>query len=140
MKPENRLQLMNYLGAKQRNTVWSWCAVDEENKKVYLSVWTDTRMKRGDDDKISYLIQEPHWGVNENTGGKAAARNDHDEKLSKIFDDDYESYGYFVVAKDVDANPREIEETKTSFIFKLELKKLQDGTILGYPLSRIEIR
>ena len=138
-KPGNRLQLMNYLGAKQKNTVWSWCAVDDENKKVYLSVWTDTRKKRGDDDKVSYLIQEPHWGINEDTGKKSAARNDHDEKLSKIFDESYKAYGYFIVAKDVNSHPREIEETKTSFIFSLELELLEDGTIIAYPLQRIEI-
>ncbi len=140
MKLENRLQLMNYLGAEQRNTVWSWCAVNEEEEKVYLSVWEDTRQKRNGDEKISYLIQEPFWGVNEDTGSKSPARNDHDEKLSKIFDDGYEPYGYIVVAKDVNADPREIEKTKTSFIFSLELKKLDDGTIICYPIDRIEIR
>lgn len=80
---------MNYLGAKQRNTVWSWCAVNEEEKKVYLSVWEDTRAKRNEDDRTSYLIQEPHWGVNEQTGKKSAARKDHDDNLSKIFDSGY---------------------------------------------------
>lgn len=45
MRPDNRSQLMSYLGAEQRNTVWSWCAVNEEEKKVYLSVWQDTRKK-----------------------------------------------------------------------------------------------
>ena len=140
MRPENRSQLMEYLGAVQRNVVWSWCAVNEEEKRVYFSVWTDTRMMRGDDKEISYLIQEPHWGIDEATGNKSAARKDHDEKLSKVFDEGYEAYGYFVVAKDVNAVPREIEETRTSFIFSLKLKRMPDGAILGYPLSRIEIR
>ena len=40
-RPENRLQLMAYFGAVQLNTVWSWCAVNESEKAVYLSVWTD---------------------------------------------------------------------------------------------------
>ena len=130
---------MKCLGAEQRNFVWSWCAVNEKDKKVYLSVWEDTRKVRGSDTKPSYLIQEPHWGVNEQTGSRAAARNDHDEKLSKIFNDGYEPYGYFVVAKDIHANPREIEYTKTSFIFLLELKVLDDGSIICYPIERIEI-
>ena len=52
---------MDYLGAKQLNTVWSWCAISEDEKKVYLSVWEDTRDKRGNDDNPSYLIQEPNW-------------------------------------------------------------------------------
>ena len=131
---------MSYLGAEQKNTVWSWCAVNEKEQKVYLSVWEDTRQKRNGDDKPSYLIQEPFWGVNEETGAKSAARNDHDDKLSKIFDEGYESYGYFVVAKDVNSNPREIEKTKTSFVFSLELKKLNNGIIICYLLNRIEIK
>lgn len=139
MRPENQSHLMIHLSAVQRNTVWSWCAVNEEKKKVYLSVWEDTRKKREGDDKASYLIQEPWWGMKEGAGSKSAARNDHDEKLSKIFDEGYEPYGYCVVAKDINAEPREIEKTKTSFIFSLELKRLTDGTIICYPIDRIEI-
>jgi hypothetical protein len=140
MRPANRSQLMEYLGAEQRNVVWSWCAVNESEQKVYLSIWTDTRKKRGDDEAPSYIIQEPDWGVNSSTQSRSAARKDHDEKLSKIFDQNYEAFGYFVVAKNTTSSPREIEETRTSFIFNLKLKKLPDGTILGYPLNRIEIR
>jgi hypothetical protein len=131
---------MDYLGAKQLNTVWSWCAVNEDEKKVYLSVWEDTREKRGNDAKPSYLIQEPNWGLSEQAGSKTGARNDHDDKLSKIFNEGYEPFGYFVVAKDVNSHPREIAHTKTSFIFSLELKKLEDGTIICYPVKRIEIK
>jgi hypothetical protein len=40
-RPENRSQLMSYFGAKQRNTVWSWCAVNEEERKVYLGTQTN---------------------------------------------------------------------------------------------------
>lgn len=138
-RPENRSQLMAYFGAEQRNTVWSWCAVNEEEKKVYLSVWTDKRQTLPGDDRPSYIIQEPDWGVKE-SGSKSPARNDHDEKLSKVLDEGYESFGYFIVAKDVNVVPREIETTKTSFVFKLEIKKLADGTIIGYPLKRIEVR
>lgn len=105
--PENRSQLMEYLAAVQRNTVWSWCAVNEDEKKVYFSIWEDTRQKRSGDRKASYLIQEPYWGVGSGTGAKSAARKDHDEKLSKAFDQGYEPYGYIVVAKDVNANTRE---------------------------------
>jgi hypothetical protein len=138
-KPENRAQLMEYLGAEQKNIVWSWCAVNEEEKSVYFSVWLDTLSKR-DDHKASYLIQEPSWGVDEDTGSKSAARKDHDEKLSLVFDKGYKPYGYFIEAKDRNAYPREIESTKTSFIFSLELEKQQNGSILAYLKKRIEIR
>lgn len=140
MNPENRSQLMAYLGAEQRNTVWSWCGVNDEEMKVFFSVWEDTRKVRNTDAKPSYLIQEPHWGINEKTGSKMPARIDHDEKLSKVFDEGYQPFGYFVVAKDVNVVPREIKKTKTSFIFSLELKILEDGTIICFPQERIEIR
>jgi hypothetical protein len=139
-RPANRSQLMDYFGAIQRNPMWSWCAVNEDEKKVYLSVWTDHKEVDPDSGKPFYIVQEPGWGVNQDTGGKSPARNDHDEKLAKIFEDDYEAYGYFVEAKDKRASPREIADTKTSFIFQLKISKLPDGTVIGHPLQRIEVR
>lgn len=136
---ENRSQLMDYLGAKQRNTVWSWCAVNEEERKVFFSVWTDTRAKR-DGSRVSYLIQESNWGIDEATGSKSPARKDHDEKLSLVFDQGYQAFGYFIEAKDIRAATREIESTSTTFIFSFELERQPTGVILGYPIARIEIR
>ncbi len=139
-KPENRSQLMNYFGAKQKNTVWSWDGINEEEKTIYFSVWTDFRNKLGKKDRNYYIIQEPHWGVNEETGSFSAARNDHNVKLAKAFDEGYKKYGYFVEAKNKNLVPREIANTKTSFVFSLELEKLEDGSVVGYPLQRIEVR
>lgn len=138
-RPENRLQLMEYFGAEQKNTVWSWCAVNEEERKVYLSVWTDHRQTLEGDSRPSYVLQKPNWGLKEGIT-KSAARNDHDEKFAKIFDEGYEAFGYFVEARDKNKIPREIESTKTSFIFRLELKRQDDGSIIGYLLDRIEVR
>jgi endo-1,4-beta-mannosidase len=130
---------MEYLGAKQKNTVWSWCGVNEEERKVYLSVWLDTA-KRRNGNRLSYVIQEADWGVDDTTGSISAARKDHDEKLALVFEKGYEPFGYFIEAKDRNARPRQIEETKTGFIFSLELERFPDGTILAYPKDRIEIR
>ncbi len=94
----SRTQLMDYLGAKQRNIVWSWCAVNEDEKKVYFSLWADRREKR-DGVKVSYVVQEPHWGIVEGADTTSPARRDHDEKLALVFDNDYESYGYLVEPK-----------------------------------------
>ena len=44
-RPENRLQLMERLGAKQANTVWAWCGVDDNKRRVYFSLWTDLTVK-----------------------------------------------------------------------------------------------
>lgn len=138
-KPENRSQLMEYFGADQRNTVWSWCAVNQDEKKVFLSVWTDSRQTLPEETKPCYILQEPNWGI-DRSGSRSAARNDHDEKLALVFDEGYEAYGYFIEPKDKTAIPREIAYTKTSFVFRLELKRLDDGRIIGYPLERIDVR
>lgn len=137
-KLTSRSQLMEYLGAKQRNTVWSWCAVNDEERKVYFSIWTDTKEKR-DGVRLSYLIQEPDWGINSD-GSVQPARRDQDEKLALVFDNGFEPYGYFIEPKDRTSRPREIEETKTSFIFSLGLERLSGGTVIAYPIARIEIR
>jgi len=137
-RPTNRSQLMEYLGAEQRNVVWSWCGVDMEDRKVYLSVWLDTAKKR-DGARLSYIIQEPDWGIGVD-GGVSPARQDHDEKLRLVFEHGFAPYGYFIEAKDQNARPRQIAETKTAFIYSLELERRSDGTILGYLKERISIR
>lgn len=139
MKPQNKTQLLDYFGAKQKNAMWSWCGINEEEKSVYLSVWTDYKNNHGEKSKDYYTIQESDWGVN-NSGGFSPARNDHDEKLNKVFNDGFKAYGYFVVARDKNKVPREIDETKTSFVFELELERLADGAVIGYPMQRINVR
>jgi hypothetical protein len=130
---------MDHLGAKQKNTVWSWCAVNYDEKKVYFSVWVDKRGKH-DGVRTSYVIQEPHWGIDGETGAISPARKDHDEKLALVFENSYEAYGYFIEARNPNASPREIESIQTSFIFLFKLERQPDGTVLGYPVTRIEIR
>lgn len=136
---ENRSQMMSYLGAEQRNTVWSWCAVNEEERKVYFSMWEDTHSKDHEGNHL-YLIQEPDWGVEESTGKKSPARNDHDEKLALVFDSGYQPLGYIVVAKDRTASPREIEETRTGFVFKIDLMRESGGSIRARVVRRINLR
>jgi len=130
---------MRYLGAVQKNAVWSWCAVNHDERKVYFSIWTDTVGVR-DGKRKSYIIQESDWGIDEVTGKVKPARADHDEKLALVLDEGYEPFGYFIEAKDKDAYPRQIEETKTGFIMSLELERLPSGVILAYAKRRIEIR
>jgi hypothetical protein len=136
---ENRSQLMKYLGAKQKNTVWSWCAVDDDERKVYFSLWDDTG-KKSPEGAMRYLVQEPHWGIDRATGRKSPARNDHDEKLALVTEHGYQPFGYLVVAKDPSVEPRQIEETKTGFIFELRLIHEADGVIRGEVTKRINLR
>jgi hypothetical protein len=133
----SRSQMMDYLGATQRNVVWSWCAVNHEERKVYLSLWSDTHQKHADG-RVSYIVQEPDWGMEK--GFASPARVDHDEKLALVFDQGYEAYGYVIVPKDPGQHPRQIAETRTGFVFALSLERLDDGTVLGYPTSRINLR
>lgn len=134
----SRTQLMDFFGAKQRNVVWSWCAVNDDEKKVYFSLWADSREKR-DGNRVSYVVQKPHWGIDETTGSRSAARKDHDDKLLLALEHGYESYGYLVEPKNRNAVPREIESTETSFIFRLQLERETDGSVLGYPIARINL-
>lgn len=138
-KPQNRSQLMDYLGATQRNTVWSWCGVDHGGKKVYFSIWTHGQLNQGDG-KRTYILQEPQWGIDSASGSVSPARKDHDEKFALVFDEGYEAFGYFIDAKDKNAVPAQIEHTKTSFIVGLDIKRLDDGRIVGSITRRIEIR
>jgi hypothetical protein len=134
-KHESRVQFMKRLGATQRNTV---CAVNAAEKKVYFSIWTDSFYKHNG--KTSYVIQEPTFGVDAASGDKTPARNDQDAKFALAFDQGYETYGYFIEAKDRAANPREIASTFTSLVMQLELARLESGSIIGTPLKRIEFR
>lgn len=136
-KAENRSQLMDRLGAKQLNTMWSWCAVDEDNKKVYFSAWLD--MKTQKDGKSYYIQQEPHWGIDNQSGKISHARNDQNDKFNLAFNLGYAPFAYFIEAEDVNAVPRSIKSIKTTFVFSLELDKLEDGTIIGHLLERIEV-
>ncbi|MCA9296256.1 MAG: hypothetical protein KC983_07050 [Phycisphaerales bacterium] len=130
---------MKRLNATQRNDVWSWCAIDDDGRRVYLSLWSDMRAFRdGDGDRASYIVQEASWGNDPSTGTVSPARADHDEKLARVFDDGYEAFGYIIETDDPAATPRSITRTKTSFIFQLELERKPD-MILGYPTKRIEV-
>ena len=133
---ENRSQMMRHLGAKQANAVGSRCAVNEDDKKVYFSVWAD--MVEHHKGENRFMIQEAAWGVDE-AGKKSPARTDHDKKLQLVFEEGYEAFGYFVVAVDPNAEPRQIETTRTSFVMRLELEKLDDGSVVSPLVERIEI-
>lgn len=137
-KPANRLQLMERFGATQLNDRWSWCAVNEAERQVFFSVWTDKVVK--DAAGTRYILQEPHWGLNDATGMSKAARHDQDNKFALVFDQGYKPFGYFVVAKDTTAVPREIAETRTGFVMRMALVRDELGVIFGTPLERIEVR
>lgn len=128
---------MDRLGAVQLNTVWSWCAVNEKTRRVYFSIWTDSLLKGVG--PRTYRIQGPDWGLSEQ-GRKSAARNDQDAKLALVIDRGYEAWGYFIEAKDPNAQPREIENTATSFVVRLAISVRDDRTVTGQVLERVEIR
>ena len=128
---------MDRVGAVQLNTVWSWCGVNEERRQVYFSIWTDALLK--DAGPRTYRIQGPDWGMSEQ-GRRSASRNDQDAKLALVFEQGYEAWGYFIEAKDPTAHPREIANTATSFVVRLSIARLNDGTVTGQVLERVEIR
>lgn len=79
------------------------------------SFWVDAHKKRNGVNS-SYIIQEPHWGIDEKTRSASAARRDHDEKMVLVFDNGYKAYGYFIKAKDRHAQPRPIESYRFHFL------------------------
>lgn len=135
-KPANRSQLMQRLGAEQINHVWAWCAVNHQERKVYFSVWVDNMLK-DDHGKPNYLIdrEEP----DPRFADRSPARNDRDEKLRFVFEDGYESYAYFIEAKDPKAEQREIKATRTSFVMQIQLERLPNRDLVGKPVRRVEI-
>ena len=135
-KPTNRLQLMKRLGAVQANTVWAWCAVNTAQQRVYFSVWTDHVQQH--DGQTTYLLQEPHWGLDEQ-GRMSPARKDQEEKLALVFDEGFRAYAYFIEAKDRNAPKREIAATRTTFVMQMRLSRTDAGCVVGTPVSREEI-
>ena len=135
-KAENRSQMMRKLNAKLANPQWACCAVNEDEKKVYLSVWVD--LVEDFERSNRYLLQDPDWGVEE-SGEVSKQRKDQDEKMRLIFEKEYEVFGYFVEAVDPAADPREIKETRTSFVMRLELSRDDRGCIYGIPVERISL-
>ncbi|MBZ4039096.1 hypothetical protein [Novilysobacter selenitireducens] len=128
---------MERFGAVQVNHVWSWCAVNESERAVYLSVWTDHVEKV--DGETTYTLQGPEWGMDE-SGCKTPARKDHDEKLALVLNQGYSAYGYFIEAKDRAAVPREIADIRTSFVMEMRVLKSPDGWVTGTPIRRVEVR
>ena len=110
--------------------------IDEDGRKVYLSLWTHTREEINN--QYRYLVQQEWWGKNEN-GTYGAQRRDHDKLLEKVLKQGYEAYGYCVVAKDRLNPVKEIKKTITSFIFKLRIEQEDNGDIFGYVIDRIEM-
>lgn len=91
--------------------------MNESDKSVYLSVWTDH--VENVDGVTTYTLQGPGWGME--SGKKSAARNDHDAKIALVIDHGYKAYGYFIEAKDRTAIPREIVGIRTSFVMDMQL-------------------
>jgi hypothetical protein len=137
-RPKNRLQLMERLDAVQLNNVWSWCAVNEAEKKAYFSIWTDNA--HAHNGEKGYLIQRPTGDEDGEEATRSAARNDRNAKFALVFEQGYDAYGYFIVAKDRFAQPREMAETRTSFVMKLRIERLDDGSIWAVAIDRLEIQ
>ena len=126
---------MSRFGAVQANNVWAWAAVNHDTKTCYFSAWVDKRATDEDGRKY-YTVQEHWWGSNGVYATKPG-RTDQDEKFALVFDEGYAARIYFVVAENVDTQPRSIKETRTSFVFEAELVRTPEE-IKAYPGARID--
>ena len=77
-------------------------------------------------------MQEDHWGRGVGHEKSKLGRNDQDEKFDLVFNHGYSARIYFVDAENVDAVPRSIKSTGTSFVFEVDLIK-EPGRIVAYP-------
>jgi hypothetical protein len=148
MRPPSRMEgrfasrkaLMDFLGAEQANPYWAWCGVDHEARKVYFSMWTNTREENAG--VVSYTIQGPDWGLDEQ-GRKNAPRGDHDKKLALVLNDSYEAWGY-LIEQDDRAWERDhitkIEATVTNRIYQLRLVVHQDKSIHGVVTNEVQLK
>ncbi len=136
----SRKALMDFLGAEQANPYWAWCGVDHEERKVYFSMWTNTREENSG--SVSYTIQGPDWGIDDQ-GRKNPSRSDHDRKLALVMNDDYEAWGY-LIEQDDRAWERDrvtkIEATVTNRIYQLRLVVRQDGSVHGVITKEVQLK
>jgi hypothetical protein len=136
----SRKALMDFLGAEQANPYWAWCGVDHEGRKVYFSMWTNTREEKAG--VVTYTIQGPDWGVDDN-GRKNASRSDHDKKLALVLTKGYEAWGY-LIEQDDRAWRRDqvtkIEATVTNRIYQLRLVVHQDRAVHGIIASEVQLK
>jgi hypothetical protein len=136
----SRKALMDFLGAEQANTYWAWCGVAHAERKVYFSMWTNTREEKAG--VVTYTVQGPDWGVDDK-GRKNASRSDHDKKLAMVLNDGYEAWGY-LIEQDDRAWERDhitkIEATVTNRIYQLRLAVLQDGSVQGVVTNEVQLK
>jgi hypothetical protein len=127
----SRSAFLDKFGAEQANTVWAWAAVNHDEKICYFSAWTDKREK-DNEGAAYYVVQEDFWGRGVGHEKSKLGRNDQDEKFDLVFKHGYSARIYFVDAENVNAVPRSIKSTRTSFVFKADLIK-EPGRIIAYP-------
>ncbi|HCG9065880.1 TPA: hypothetical protein NKB39_001783 [Vibrio parahaemolyticus] len=156
--PKNRYQLMQALGATQRNIYWSWCAEDKDNKRLFFTAWEHENIAPKGEDPI-FIIQQPWWGEKE-SGSLSASRSDHNKKLAKYFKGinstdkcgQFTAYCYVSKAKTLKNStkvslPVELEYINTNYIYQIDLIKVrmhpfevdnafQEYTIIGLTKGR----
>jgi hypothetical protein len=126
----SRTTFLDKFGADQVNIVWAWAAVNHAEQICYFSAWTDRREK--DNEGLPYyVVQEDHWGRGVGHEKSKLGRNDQDEKFDLVFNHGYSARIYFVDAENVDAVPRSIKNTRTSFVFGVDL--IKEPGIIAYP-------
>lgn len=113
-------------------TNWCWCAVDHSSKRVFFTMWDDLQYGHSH----TYVIQEPHWGVDDRDVDHAQMvvyRKDQDDKLRLVFDEGYTPYGYFITALNprADLAYRQRAVRQYSSYFDIDVERLEDGTVVG---------
>ena len=122
---------MRKLGAKQKNIVWSWCAVNHDNKRVYLSTWIDKITDEG------YILR--HADHDLLVDPSHPAYKDQAEKFDLIRNEGYEAWGYFIEAEDTTVIPRKIKRTVSGFVIRFDMDFKESGEVIGKMKGREEV-
>ncbi len=99
MKGDSRSALWKRIGFFQKNTYWTWCAVNPEEKNVIFQVWVD----HYDKETKEYLFMSLDWVRG---GQRDNGLMDAIEKIN-LLKDGYKLYATFATAVDTKATPRD---------------------------------
>ncbi len=102
------------LGAPLHNTVWSWGAVRPTDGVIFLRCWTDTIRRIGIDKQQMIEVQWPENEVRKSKPGWLE-RNEHLARARA----GSPAYAVMVTARNVNANPREIDFYNAKEVFEL---------------------
>jgi len=120
------------LEAPLHNSVWSWGALRKRDGVVFLRCWRDT-IRRVDGQSM-IEVQWPETEIRKSKPGWIE-RNEH----LQLMRNGHPTYAVMVTAKNVHANPRQIDFYNAKELFRLGQTIERDGVSLAQVLDRLPL-